>query len=731
MSGQPSAPSYGVRLLRGITALATLLGLLVDVPAILYAAGADPLPRQMPSLHSIGHTLIVSDTGGHLFISVTLVVAWLAWLAFSLSVLLELVGRLRNRPPMRIPGLAVPQRAAAGLLTAVALMLGSGGLATSAFAAAPAPTPIVRVIGGANAVARPATHAAIGGLVYHVRQGDQLGSIAQRFFGSFDSYHRIEAMNSGLILHGPDHIEAGWQLHLPAGARDRGALQHAAGTTSPATTLPPVAKPGQSQPGQAAPHQRAPGHVSPAPVHTPPGQADPGVVAPSQADQVQPTFVFGPVSAAPSMPAAPSPAAQVPDPVTTPAERPAPTQPAAASADAEPLVTFGDAEPIPVAAPATSMPPGGHSSSPELLLAASVLSVGVLGAHLLIWRRRRRELTHRGGIDASRERIPAPEPDAEALTGSSAEFNRLDLALRDLASLLSGRPLDEMPDIMGSWLVDNAVHLMLTKPSAAPPAPWIANGLMWTLPADARTNTWFGDVAAPMPALVTVGGQTDNRVLLDLERLGVVSIGGDSRGANDLLRHIGAELCNGIWSEDVTIGIAGFNAEDTRRLVALGEGRVHASASVSEALDGAGRWIGEAHQRMSGLGVADILSGRVSSSPTEAARLCPYALLLAGPDAQNLERLERLDTYLAGLGRGQIAIATSTDRPLGRFPITVDKDRQVTVEFLAARLPAASLDGRELATLAATPDAVRRNAGPMALDAPAGRHRTNSRMPVS
>jgi len=211
----------------------------------------------------------------------------------------------------------------------------------------------------------------------------------------------------------------------------------------------------------------------------------------------------------------------------------------------------------------------------------------------------------------------------------------------------------------------------------------------------------------------------------------VISVGGDERAATDLLRHAGAELSNGIWSDGVTVGIAGFNPEDTRRLIALGEGRIRASATVADALDTAERWIDEGRDRMSDLGVADVLSGRVTSTPTEAARLSPYALLLAGPDSMDLERLERLDAYLSGLGRRQIAIATSTTQKIGKWPISVDADRQVTMEFLATRVPAAILDSTELASLAVTPDLVRRNAGPMATEVPVGRHRMNRPMAVS
>lgn len=332
------------------------------------------------------------------------------------------------------------------------------------------------------------------------------------------------------------------------------------------------------------------------------------------------------------------------------------------------------------------------------------------------------------------------------MTAHAYELSRLDLALRDLASLLGERDQTDLPDIMGSWIADGAVNLMLTQPCPAPPPPWIAHGPMWTLPAHAPTHTYFAATTPPLPALVTVGGGDNRTVLLDLERLGVVTIGGDQGASTDLLRHVGAELSHGIWSEGVTVGLAGFTEDDTRQLVTLGRGRVHASTSIADALDRAGQWINEAHERLSGMGVANVLSGRVLATPAEARRLSPYALLIAGPDADDLERLERVDAYLAGLGRGQLAIA-ATHRPgtrldpgarqgasirnMGRWQLTVDADRQVTMDFLDTSMPAATLDGPELASLAgASLSDSPTSRAPEQPNIPIGRHRMHRRQPV-
>jgi nucleoid-associated protein YgaU/DNA-binding SARP family transcriptional activator len=94
-------------------------------------------------------------------------------------------------------------------------------------------------------VARSAAHP-----VYEVVGGDRLGTIAERFLGDRTRYQEITALNRALIRddtgpHGPDHIEPGWRLVLPADAHDAGPRRYAAGRVSlpPATPVKPGHRP--------------------------------------------------------------------------------------------------------------------------------------------------------------------------------------------------------------------------------------------------------------------------------------------------------------------------------------------------------------------------------------------------------------------------------------------------------------------------------------------------------
>jgi hypothetical protein len=110
-------------------------------------------------------------------------------------------------------------------------------------------------------------------------EGDWLGAIAERFLGTFDQYPAIGAANTDLIPavggpHGPDHIEPGWRLTLPAGARDRGPREHA---TGPRSTQSP-AQPADPLPG--APNTTASsGPATSAPIPAP--TVPPSAVSPS------------------------------------------------------------------------------------------------------------------------------------------------------------------------------------------------------------------------------------------------------------------------------------------------------------------------------------------------------------------------------------------------------------------------------------------------------------------
>ena len=82
---------------------------------------------------------------------------------------------------------------------------------------------------------------------------------------------------------------------------------------------------------------------------------------------------------------------------------------------------------------------------------------------------------------------------------------------------------------------------------------------------------------APFPALATVGSSTaGEHWLLDLERIGSLTVTGDPDRAAALARFLAAELAHNTWSDSVQVTLVGFGAEMARlhpRRLALRRGR--------------------------------------------------------------------------------------------------------------------------------------------------------------
>src|SRR5579859_3121685 len=132
--------------LRALCAFVTLLALLVGLPAALgYGTWAIALQAR-PAQTSLTQVLTTPDNG-NLFLWALVVVGWAAWLAFALSVVVEIPAQLRGRVPRRLPALGWSQRLAGGLVGAILAILPMAG---GALAATGAPAP-------ALAVSAPAT----------------------------------------------------------------------------------------------------------------------------------------------------------------------------------------------------------------------------------------------------------------------------------------------------------------------------------------------------------------------------------------------------------------------------------------------------------------------------------------------------------------------------------------------------------------------------------------------
>ncbi|MDO5498124.1 MAG: LysM peptidoglycan-binding domain-containing protein [Propionibacteriaceae bacterium] len=212
------------RILRGLASLGLILVLVGGTPALLVRIGRWPTPAALPD------SLLAPDNGVLLLVVLT-VLGWVAWAGFTASVVLELVGLVRGRRlRVRLVGLGAPRSLAAGLLLSIVAMFPLGAAQaeppgaeapTATGPPSPAPAPIVQDRTVNDTVDEPEP---LPGVHYTVQRGDDLWSIAERFYGDGLAWARIAAANP--VIESPDHLEAGWDLVLPG-------LDEPNSTTSP------------------------------------------------------------------------------------------------------------------------------------------------------------------------------------------------------------------------------------------------------------------------------------------------------------------------------------------------------------------------------------------------------------------------------------------------------------------------------------------------------------------
>lgn len=216
---------------RGLGAVAALFAFLFGVPAALIALAPEYLPAQVPSWSRL-RDLVLSPDDGTLLFAVIGAVAWLAWAAFTASVLVEVVAGLRRVRTPRLPFVGSMQSVAArlvataGVLLAVSWTSGAHAQAAPVVAAVVADTaPSPAVTSGPSAAVDVASATPAATLpVVIVQRGDTLWGIAERHLGSGARYTEIRDLNLGRLqpdgrtLTAADWILPGWTMLLPADA---------------------------------------------------------------------------------------------------------------------------------------------------------------------------------------------------------------------------------------------------------------------------------------------------------------------------------------------------------------------------------------------------------------------------------------------------------------------------------------------------------------------------------
>lgn len=417
--------------MRRVASIVVLVGLLVGPPVLLARLG----------FYAWLQLNVWAPADFRVLLGLLTVVGWCAWLVFAVSVVLEVLRvATSGRLAIQLPGLRLPQ-ALAALLIATILSAGAAP-ALAAPEASPGPSaaasvPVVvdrtpslvtasqtasnqtaghtlthvvapgdelwslaqryygsgtqwRQIVQANpALAADPTADLIEGSelviavpsgpteAYVVRPGDTLWALAERTLGSGERYPELQRLNAGLVA-APDHIEVGWTLQLPVRVTPESAAVQSGEKVSRSDSggdveVAPLSLPDAAAPGSAP--AAAPSVPSSAGLDLVPG---PGAAGATSSAASTPAALPTPTAAAGGAPDAAAPTSA---PATTHATDAASTSTAAPS----PETAASSTSPSASASPTVAVPdaPAADPTGPSLLVDDSLgvrLALGGLAA---------------------------------------------------------------------------------------------------------------------------------------------------------------------------------------------------------------------------------------------------------------------------------------------------------------------------------------------------------------
>jgi DNA-binding SARP family transcriptional activator len=611
--------------LRGGSALVTLIVLVVGLPVVLYKLGGNPLPQHVPAWSHVTGLLLHRDNGT-VFLGAVRDISWIAWAAFTVAVATEAQAALRGRraPRLRLGGL---QNSAGWLVALIALAFASQPAAVLA-STAPASVVTVSAVRPGPPAAHPAHPAGLPAgrpteastavpsapqvmsmgfsQMVTVRSGDCLWSIAQRYLGNGDLYPEIVKLNLGHDMGGgqkfsdPSVIWPGWVLQLPASPAGLSSSESAA------TAVPTAGGHGghdsrdprfsHPHPAATAPARDPAGAAAATPAADPPAPATSPAPAHAAAPSAQEASAARPAELAEVSPFAVFGAGVLVGGVSVALARMRRRQRQARR--------FGRRIPVPVSAPviaaeqrlrAAQRPyadqpgPDPRYAGPEpeqLFNPAAGLLYADAGALF--------------GADEGEESGSflydgaSPEPEAAPHPGAVYRPGPLPHPPTALRAVLSGLGAglaaagQPIPDIAGVCVYPSGLELLLASPSSEPPpapfsVPGGRQGMAWRLelprhvPSEPYGPAQAGDL---LPGLLTAGIAADGGyVLIDLEHLRVTTLDGPADVADLVLSTAAAELTTSQLAGWYDLILAGFPE------LAAVDGRATSCASLAEALD--------------------------------------------------------------------------------------------------------------------------------------------------
>lgn len=655
----------GVRLLRGVFALAALALLMAGIPLALWHLGGPLLPDHLPGIDETAAALR-NPADGRFVLGFLVVCGWLFWTHLVVSTAAEIGDQIRSRPRRRgrpFDGRGFrTSRALTGTLIVWLVTMFASPAASSA--AVPATTTVSMSFEPTPAAAH-LTDLDAGqsvGPEYTVAPRDSLWSIAEKTLGDPLRWRQIYDLNAGRTqsdggrLDDRSLLHVGWVLRLPFDGAPPPALDGRI-RIQPGDTLTRLAE-------EYLHDARRYPQLYETNVGRP--QADGGVL--QDPNQIRPGWLL-------TIPpnddvASPTPAPSVPaPPAPTPITPPVPSSvPAAATPTVAPPSTTRAPAELPSAAPQPTVTPVpsdlDNSTALPAALAVSSVAAAAFVSGLALWRRRQLRFRGTRRHIALPDAIHAPAEAAAASSARSDDTHLLDLALRSVAAVCE--PQDGYPDLTAAWLGSNDVDLLLADPYP-PPLPFTAgdDNALWHVTCDDELPIDDRDMAGaanPFPAVAAFGTGDDGTttLLLDLEHHGAVHVVGDDRAAQDLVRNVVIELALSSWADATQILVVGLESQ----LTDLPPGRISHFLDLSDALARLEAAREATHQHLDRLSTDSVVEARVHDQLSETWVVT--VLVIADPAAIHGAALDALCRDLSTMSRTSTAVLTggsSSDLP--------------------------------------------------------------------
>ena len=456
------------------------------------------------------------------------------------------------------------------------------------------------------------------GTRYTVERGDDLWSLAERFYGEGRDWRKIAAANPDLLTGGPDRLEPGWRLLIPDVEQSPSARTV---VVEPGDTLSSIAHRLWSDPDRWPEVYEANRFQLEDPDELPVGLT---LALPARSADTPKDAAGAPTSAADSG----SPAetgAESDGPVARGSDstgrepdalpRPRAGSPAAAPhAPSEPATLAPPVPetsvPAPAPAPAHDLSLSGTLAAVDPLVAGLAGVGGLLAAAVVsgVGLRRRAQLQ----VRPVGRRILQPSPAAqlaEAHLGRRQQpmgLRTLDLATRAIAAHCHHTGT-ELPQVLTAIVQSDRIDLELAAPSVEAPPGFLVEGGRWRLLGRdvdlLRSTPGLRDAVRPYPALVTLGVSDDGgQIVADLEQLGLISVEAAAREqAEAVVSAIAVELSCSPWAEELEVIVIGA----CERLPdALGRHNVTRADELGPVLDRLGQRAAAQRTHLAGSSVA-------------------------------------------------------------------------------------------------------------------------------